>query len=138
MAGAVTPIPRRSERRRLFDLWLSRAMVPLMVLMVLLCFGPIEIAWLFIGGRLNHAVSSTGVGLVVAILGMLMTLVVVVGLLRRLEGAWVLVRRAAGLRQQRGILEFVFVIAVGLTTVVFAVWFLGFSGASPIPVNVSY
>lgn len=134
--------PRRPQtstgRRRTVEVWLARGLVALMIGVTVLCFGPIEIAWLYIGGRLNHAVGSTGVGLVVAILGMLGALVLTIGLLRRLEAAWVLVRRSAGHAQQRGILETVFVIAVGITTVLFAIWFLGFSGASPVPVNISY
>jgi hypothetical protein len=44
-------------------------------------------------------------------------------LAKRLDHAWKLVRRAAGHEQQRGALERIFVLSVGIAVVCFSIWF---------------
>jgi hypothetical protein len=52
-------------------------------------------------------------------------------LAKRVDHAWKLVRRAAGYRQERGALEWIFVACVGVLLVAFAIWFFVLEGPGP-------
>jgi hypothetical protein len=51
---------------------------------------------------------------------------------KRVDHAWKLVRRAAGYHQERGALERIFAVSVGIAVVVFTVWFLFIQGPDPV------
>ena len=68
------------------------------------------------------------VGIISAFVGMLITLFITLGLARRVDHAWKLVRRAAGHKQERGALERIFVVALIIVGSAFLVWFLIISG----------
>ena len=94
--------------------------------------------WLWIGSQLQASSSmATAVGSMM--IGMLLT---IAGLVAGL--GW-LSRKHAELQEARGVpesettaLELVLVVSAVVAVVGFFVWFFGFSGSSPIPLNLSY
>ena len=52
-------------------------------------------------------------------------------MVKRLDHAWRLVRRAAGHPQVEGVVERVFVISAGIAVVIFSFWFLIIAGPGP-------
>jgi hypothetical protein len=102
----------------------------------------VPVGWLWIGSHLqNGSGLATAIGAMM--IGMLLTIVALVSLL-----AW-LNRKHVELLEARGrsahlpenattALEFVLVASAVVAVVGFFVWFFGFSGSSPVPLNVSY
>jgi hypothetical protein len=64
-------------------------------------------------------------------LGCLASLMLTMAGAKRVDHAWKLVRRAAGHRQERGALELIFAMSVGVVLVAFAIWFLIIQGPGP-------
>jgi hypothetical protein len=63
--------------------------------------------------------------------GWLASLFLTMALAKRVDHAWKLVRRAAGYHQERGALERIFAMSVGIAVVVFFFWFLVIEGPGP-------
>jgi hypothetical protein len=106
----------------------------LLVLETLLCltlFGPQPIGWLWVGSQVNYETHSVTLGIVSAFAGMVTTLMITLGLARRVDHAWQLVRRAAGYEQKTGMLERIFVISAGIAALGFVFWFLIIAGPGP-------
>ena len=122
---------RGGARRRTADRIVSASIVLVMILVAASFWGPIPIAWLFIGSRVQVATGSVSWGLVVAFLGMLLTLLAGLALLKRLDHFWLLVRRAAGHDQRSGIIGPVFAVAAVIGTTLFVIWLLIFAGLGP-------
>jgi len=125
-----TPVPAGQARRRL-DRLLSAALLGLELLLCLSLFGPQPIGWMWVGSQVNYASHSTFLGIVTALLGMIATLFITVALARRVDHAWKLVRRAAGYVQERGALERIFVVSIGVAAAGFIFWFLIIAGPGP-------
>jgi hypothetical protein len=98
----------------------------------------VPVAWLWVGSQL---VPSSGLTTAVGamMIGMLLTIAGLVTFL-----AWVN-RKHIELQEARGYyggqttaLEVVLVASAVIAVFGFAVWFFGFSGSSPIPLNISY
>jgi hypothetical protein len=102
-----------------------------MVLVAGSFWGPIPAGWLWIGAQVQYHLESVSMALVVAFLGMLLTLMAGLVLLKRLDAFWILVRRAAGYDQRSGMIGPVFAIAAIIAFPTFVIWFLGFGGLSP-------
>jgi hypothetical protein len=114
------------------------------LLVVIMFFGSlvlwvgVPIGWLWIGSQLQPAGGmATAVGAMM--IGMLLTIAGLVVFL-----AWVN-RKHVELQEARGYyggsataLERVLVASAVVAVIGFAVWFFGFSGSSPIPLNLSY
>jgi hypothetical protein len=98
----------------------------------------VPVAWLWIGSRIQPSGGlATAIG--VMMIGMLLTVAVLVTFL-----AWVN-RKHVELQEARGYyggqataLELVLVASAVVAVLGFGVWFFGFSGSSPIPLNISY
>ncbi len=96
------------------------------------------VAWLWVGSQIEGS-ASLGTALMVTMTGLIVTIVVVVAGLSRLN------RRHAELREARDLpvpdptaLEVMLVVSAALAVVVFGVWFFGFAGTSPLPLNIGY
>ena len=83
-------------RRRSFDSALATLILAVMVIVAASFWGPIPAAWLWIGAQVQYHLDSVSLALFVAFLGMLLTLMAGLVLLKRLDQFWILVRRAAG------------------------------------------
>jgi hypothetical protein len=129
-------LPQRGgEARRRFDSYLAVATFAAITVVCLLCWGPIPVACLWIASRVNYLTGSVSLGILSAIGGLFVFLFGALMVLRRLDDAWILVRRAAGHDQRVGVLGRIFAVTAAICASIFMVWFLilhgpGFSSIS--------
>jgi hypothetical protein len=96
------------------------------------------LVWLWIGSQIQGSTDSIGAALGVTFPGAVLTIVVLATLLAKLSDVYRANRRARGLDDPgHFVLESVLVISAGITLTVFAVWFLFFAGANPVPVGIN-
>jgi hypothetical protein len=125
----------RGERRRLVDRALAVGMLVLMALLVAAFWGPLPLGWLWIGSQADYQSGSTFLGIIVAFMGLLFTLLIGLMVLRRLDLAWILLRRASGVDQRQGAIGRVFAAGSAVGATVFVAWMLLFSGTGFAPVG---
>lgn len=119
------------ERRQRRDKMLAAAILALMTLIGVSFWGPIPAGSLWIGSRFNYWTDSVAVGLVTAFAAMLLVLFVGLSAMKRLDQAWILVRRAAGYDQREGVIGRIFGISTAIGVVLFTIWLLIFAGLGP-------
>jgi len=95
-----------------------------MTVLCLLCWGPIPLACLWIGSQVDYVSGSVSLGILAAFATLFGLLFGVLVLLRRLDAAWLLVRRAAGHDQRVGALGRIFAITAVICAFFFLIWFL--------------
>ena len=106
----------------------------LLVIETVLCvsvWGPQPVAWLWVGSQVNYHTDSVSLGIVSAFLGMLATLFITLVIAKRVDHAWKLVRRASGIRQEKGALERIFIVSLLITAIPFIFWFFIIEGPGP-------
>jgi hypothetical protein len=122
-------LPQRGSSKRLrIDRVIANAMLAAMIVLSLLCWGPIPIACLWIGSRVNYYSGSIGFGLLGSIVALFVLLFGALILMRRLDAAWILVRRAAGYDQRSGALGRVFAVTAAVCAAAFTFWFVVIHG----------
>jgi hypothetical protein len=119
---------RGSEKRQRVDGSLAGLMLAAMTVLSLLCWGPIPLACLWLGSEANYLSGSVGLGILVAFAALFGLLFGTLSLLRRLDQAWILVRRAAGHDQRTGVLGRVFAATAAIGAIIFVFWFLVIHG----------
>ncbi|HWX75082.1 MAG TPA: hypothetical protein VNZ05_07245 [Solirubrobacteraceae bacterium] len=119
---------RAGERRRRVDGSLAGLLLAAMIALSLLCWGPIPIACLWVGSEVDYLTGSVFLGIVIAFFALFPLLFGTLSLLRRLDHAWILVRRAAGYDQRTGAMGRVFGTTAVICAVAFAFWFLVIHG----------
>jgi hypothetical protein len=125
-------VPERGSRRRmLFDATVAGLILLVMVLVAASFWGPIPLAWLWVCGQINYHTGSVFFAIFLAFLGMILTLLAGLALLKRLDHFWILVRRAAGHDQRSGIIGPVFAVAAVIGVSVFTFWLLFVAGLGP-------
>jgi hypothetical protein len=117
--------------RRRADAIVAAVILALEALLLATLWGPQPAAWLWLGAQIFHATDSVSVGIFVAFLGMLITILVTIRLAMSLDRTWRLVRRASGHEQKQGALERMFVISMVIAGTAFFVWFLIIHGPGP-------
>lgn len=122
---------RGGERRRHADALLAHAVLGVMAGVNLLFWGPIPMAWLWVASQIEYRSGSVSVGIAAGFAGMLLTLLGGLIVLRALDHAWILVRRAAGIDQRRGVIGAVFGTTAAVGTIAFTAWLLLFAGLGP-------
>jgi hypothetical protein len=126
-------LPQRgSESRQRVDGSLAGAMLAAMIFLSLLCWGPIPLACLWIGSQLNYVSGSVGVGILVSFIALFVLLFGTLMLLKRLDQAWILVRRAAGHDQRTGVMGRIFATTAVVCGLAFAFWFVVIHGPGSI------
>jgi hypothetical protein len=131
-------LPQRgSQSRQRIDNALANLMLAAMTFGSLLCWGPIPLACLWVAAQMNYLTGSVSFGVLVAIVSLFVLLFSTLMILRRLDNAWILVRRAAGHDQRTGVLPRVFAITAAICAAVFSFWFLVIHGpgSSSMPGN---
>lgn len=113
---------RGTEKRQRADAGLANTMWAGMVLLSLLCWGPIPLACLWVGAHVNSASGSISLGILAAFVALGVLLFGTLALLRRLDYAWILVRRAAGHDQHAGALGRIFAVAAVVCGSAFVIW----------------
>ncbi len=113
-----------SDLRKRVDGSFARVLFAAMVAVSLLCWGPIPLACLWIGSEVDYLSGSVFLGFIVAFIALFPLLFGALSLLRRLDQAWMLVRRAAGYDQRSGVLGRIFGATAAVCALAFVVWFV--------------
>ena len=115
----------------------SVALVMLMLTGCLVLWVGIPLGWLWIGSQVQSS-ASLGAALMVTMTGIIVSIfILVTGL------SWLNRRHAALLEhrdkaQASSALEVILVSSAGIAVVGFGIWFFGFAGASPLPLNIGF
>jgi len=126
---------RGSEKRQRVDGSIAGVMVAAMTLLSLLCWGPIPLACLWVGSQIDYLSGSVGMGILVSFIALFVLLFGTLSLLKRLDQAWILVRRAAGYDQRTGIMGRIFGAAAVVCGLGFAFWFVVIHGPGSITIS---
>jgi hypothetical protein len=125
-------VPERKQGpRRAVDAFVAGSILFFMGLVACCFWGPIPMAWLWVGAQIKYHTDSVSVGIFVAFLGMILTLLAGLALMRRLDQFWILVRRAAGHDQRKGVIGPVFAVAAVVGVTLFTIWLVLIAGLSP-------
>ncbi|HVE68387.1 MAG TPA: hypothetical protein VNB64_07385 [Solirubrobacteraceae bacterium] len=127
MKYRALPQAKGAARQRA-DRGIALGLLALMVLVNLLFWGPLPIAWLWVGSQVDYATGSTFLGIVVAFVGLLFSLLLGLVLMRRIDLLWILARRAAGVDQREGTVAIVFAISAVVGGILFFSWLLLIEG----------
>ena len=119
------------ERKRRRDRRLAAAILVLMTLIGVSFWGPIPAACLWVGGQVQGEVDNVAISIVVSFSLILLFLFLGLALMKRLDQAWVLIRRAAGYDQREGVIGRIFAISCAIGVVLFTAWFLIIAGPGP-------
>jgi hypothetical protein len=122
-------LPQRgSEQRQRIDGSLAGVLLVAMAFVSLLCWGPIPLACLWLGSQINYLSGSVSLGILASFVGLFVLLFGALALLKRMDQAWILVRRAAGHDQRTGALGRIFAVTVTICALAFLLWFLVLHG----------
>jgi hypothetical protein len=121
------PKPGTEVRQRIDGSFAGLILVA-MVFVSLLCWGPIPIACLWIGSEIDYLTGSVFLGFILAFLALFPLLFGALSILRRLDHAWILVRRAAGHDQRSGAMGRIFGATAAVCALAFMFWFLVIHG----------
>lgn len=122
-------LPQRgTNARQRFDGSLAVLMLVGMFLISLLCWGPIPIACLWIGSEIDYLTGSVFLGIILAFFALFPLLFGALSIMRRLDHAWILVRRAAGHDQRTGAMGRVFGATAAVCALAFLFWFVVIHG----------
>jgi hypothetical protein len=118
-------LPQRGDvRRQRIDNWFAGLILAAMTFVALLCWGPIPVACLWIASRVNYLSNNVSLGIIAAVAGLFVLLFGALSVMRRLDGVWILVRRAAGHDQRVGMLGRVFATTAVVCGSAFMFWFV--------------
>ena len=122
-------VPERgTEVRRRVDDSLAGLLLAAMFAVSVLCWGPIPLACLWIGSEINYLTGSVFLGIILAFLALFPMLFGALAILRELDHAWILVRRAAGHDQRSGAMARVFGFTAFFCAAAFTFWFVVIHG----------
>ena len=122
---------RKGGARKNADRGLAFGLLALETILCLSLFGPQPYFWFWFGSQVQYWTDSVSAGIATVMAGTLASLMITVVLGKRVDNAWKLVRRAAGYKQDRGALEAIFAVSVGVALVIFTFWFFIIEGPGP-------
>jgi hypothetical protein len=111
----------------------AAAVLLLEVLAALMMWGPIPVAWVWVGARVYDGTGSFVAGAATWFLGFAATLWVVAGALARLDRIWIRLRNRAGDAQAQGAMTQVIVVTATFALAAFFLWFYVIGKAFVIP-----
>jgi hypothetical protein len=126
-----TPPERGGARRRRADALLAGAVLVVEALVVLSAWGPQPVGWMWVGSQVDYHTGSVFLGIPVAFLGLIGSLIVTLAVATRLDHVWRLLRRAAGHDQREGVLGRIFMVTAIVAAIGFTVWLLLLEGPAP-------
>jgi hypothetical protein len=122
-------LPQRgSASRRTIDKLIAHGLLAIEILVSLLFWGPIPAGALWLASRVQYWGGNVGLAILVGFVAMLAVLMGGLMVLKRIDRAWVLVRRAAGIDQRQGAMGRVFAITAAICAAIFAFWFIVING----------
>ena len=96
-------VPQRgSDLRRRVDASFASVLFAAMAFFSLVCWGPIPLACLWVGSEIDYVSGSVFLGIVAAFLALFPMLFGALVILRDLDSAWILVRRAGATTSAQG------------------------------------
>jgi hypothetical protein len=113
----------------------SGALVLLMLAGCLFLWIGVPLGWLWIGSQVQGS-ASLGTALLVTMLGITATIFVVAILLSWLNHRHAAIQARRNRPRAGNALEMLLVASAGVAILGFGVWFFGFAGASPVPLNI--
>jgi hypothetical protein len=129
-------LPKRGgDARQRVDGSLANTILAAMVGLSLLCWGPIPIGCLWVGSQINYQTGSVSFGILAAFVALFTFLFGALSVLRRLDHAWVLVRRAAGYDQRSGALGRIFAATAVVCGLAFTFWFVVIHGPGSLTIS---
>ena len=120
--------PTRDPRRQRIDALLANVVFVVIVLVVLTAWGPQPMAWLWVGSQVDYHSGSVMLGITVAFLGLLASLLLSLSITVRLDGLWRILRRAAGREQKEGVLASIWLWTAIVAGGGFFIWFVFIHG----------
>jgi hypothetical protein len=122
------PLQRGDPARRFIDRCLAGLAFALTTSLGLLCWGPIPLACLWVGSRVNYLTGSISLGIATSFATLFALLFGALQTMHDIDQAWVILRRAGGYDQRRGALERIFTVTAAVGAATFAFWFLFIHG----------
>jgi uncharacterized membrane protein (DUF485 family) len=122
---------RGSAARRRVDEGFAALLLVIMTVVGVSFWGPIPVAWLWVASQLQAETGSVSLALFAGFLGMMLTLLLGLVVMRRIDQTWILVRRAAGHDQREGVMTTIFWVSAVIGAVLFSIWLLVFAGLGP-------
>src|SRR6478609_7131829 len=119
---------RGTAARRRTDRWIAHLLLAVEVFITLLFWGPIPAGSLWLAARVQYWTDNVGLAILVAFAAMIAVLMGGLMVLKRVDAAWILVRRAAGIDQRSGAMGRVFAITAVICASIFAFWFIVING----------
>src|SRR3954452_2640705 len=119
---------RGGTRRQRIDGVLAAITLAILFAVVLTCWGPQPLAWLWVGSRVDYWTGSVFGGLMVAFLGLLASGMATLWIAVRIDGLWRILRRAAGHDQKEGVLGRIFMWTALVAGGAFVVWLVLIEG----------
>jgi hypothetical protein len=111
----------------------AAAVLMLEVLGALMMWGPIPVAWVWVGARAYEATGSFVAGAAAWFLGFAVTLWIVALTLARLDRVWIRLRHRAGDARPQGVMTQVIVVTATFALAAFFLWFYVIGKAFVIP-----
>lgn len=126
-----------SAGRRRFDKVLSVLLLLVLIFGCLLFWGPIPAAGLWLASQVQYWTGSVSLGILSGFAAILAALFGGLVLLKKVDSAWILVRRAAGYDQRKGVLPIVFAVTAVIVGSLFMGWLILIEGpgSSSVPAN---
>jgi hypothetical protein len=122
-------LPKRgSAARRRLDATLAFGVLVVMTIVGASFWGPIPAAWLWVASMLDYWTGSVFLGISVGFAGMLLTLLAGLAVMRALDHVWILIRRAAGHDQRKGVMSTIFAVSAVIGVSGFTFWLLVIAG----------
>lgn len=115
---------RGDDRRQRLDSLLAAGILAVMIFVNLLFWGPIPVGWLWIVSHIPYLADRIFFALLVAFVGILMSLMLALVALKQLDHLWILARRAAGVDQREGAIGRVFAYTAMIGASLFAGWMI--------------
>jgi divalent metal cation (Fe/Co/Zn/Cd) transporter len=123
---AIPQLKGRARQR--VDRGIAAGLLAIMVLINLLFWGPLPVAWLWVGSQVDYQTGSTFLGIVVAFIGLLFSLLVGLMVMRQIDLLWILARRASGVDQRQGTVARVFAVSAIVGAILFFTWLMLIAG----------
>jgi hypothetical protein len=121
--------------RRRVDSVIAGFLLLLQVLLNLLFWGPIPAASLWVASRVQYHTDSVSLGILLGFAVLLFVLFAGLAVLKRLDHAWVLVRRAAGHDQREGVIGLIFGVCAVVGGAAFVFWLLFIGGLGSMAIS---